>query len=1116
MKEIYPNVKKDARINGGTYKLNDELRGIFDRMFMEDSDPVKAKRLEIQQLNTQLEALGETPTVDPIPSQNTEPEVAAGETPESARAEILSGVSDATDGGEPGIESLGLLDENNQGSERPAGEGKGTATGETSNAVERARIQSELRVRRNELQQLQLSAFTPGEPSAAAKRASEANFLPGALGTENLRESGFRRAISSIITPLKRLADMTAGLREFPGGAEFIKRADNVDAYRNMQRGLFEEPLKKAYAALSKKDISWLMDFKYDENGNAWPNIVKLLDPAGSPEPTEAPTPAIKALQDLHSSINDQATKEQIKWGVLRKLRNDATVVAQRSKIERMPRMVSEAAYHAMLQGSGRLYNSIVDHLYAANLDSNPNLKRIDVDKDIQRYYGRNSTRRLGQLEYSRLIKYAPSVINFDGSDFTLFHFEPYRTLSTSVDRQFGRIGFVREFGQGVVKDVGNAVLKRVLKVFGAAPTPITKEHVLDQLDAKGYLSPGMEKLSMKALVDIARRQPDITLGDSRDTLIAKVLELSPAGLYENLQFGAKNKAMARARYKGLRSLAVELKGVDPGMEPSALLAAVKQRAQEHVQDRLYDTLRNSFGKQGGNLDHFDAAMQLLQGMPYKPLPRTPYTQALRFVSHIVGALQTSTSAAPNVAQTASLVPAFAGAANYFEALRSYMANPEQSVSTIAGLGALKYDVLARTQEPGYAADAWGRWLQQGLAKITGLSQLDIQNNAVAGGSFRLMAESWNKNGVGKSDLGTVKLLRLTDQEVLQMNKGQMDRALLSKIVQNGVNATQFRGEGSWRKGITENSPIARILFAYSSYTNGMARTAGALMREWSSLAQSKDPIQAFGTLKRTVAVLAGTAGAGMASIILRQALKGQFTQQVGKVDQTTLEKAGAGLYEAGVFGATQRFLEPFSADKGVFERGMIGLMPQVTAVGRLMAAVMGGYGKFGRFGPVTRIWEAAKEDTPGLRGASNWFESQAWPDKAQYDSAMATMRKYKEQVAPEQLADIGEHELNPDYYPSALALARNDQQELVEKAQEFYARIPRIIQNKPELGTSVQTVMQGYRASLVQRAPLNLQDLGQLQFLAKLSPTRREQLLELHQRYMAMVDLVAPRQSQD
>jgi len=392
-------------------------------------------------------------------------------------------------------------------------------------------------------------------------------------------------------------------------------------------------------------------------------------------------------------------------------------------------------------------------------------------------------------------------------------------------------------------------------------------------------------------------------------------------------------------------------------------------------------------------------------------------------------------------------------------------------------------------------------------------------NNVVAGESFRLLAEDWNKRGMHESELWIAQQLGLTEDEIKRVRAGNFSATssdLLSKIVQNGVARTQFNTEAKYRQGKVTAHPVLRELFPYQTYAAGAARNTIAMGEEFvKAMAEFKrtgNPLRVLLAGKRIFHMVALYTGVGLLTGALRRLATGAPPEEDEK---TLVAKMFQGLTEVQLLGPASRlimFSDPYNKD---ITKIVFGLMPKVQAAGDVITLAynagqqaIGSDKSLGRLGELSvgiQTKELSKRHAAAVRSVLRWYDKTIFPKQQDYKRVRAMSRAFLKKHD----LDVGPTDLkvNKDYYSIKQALQNLDLNLAMEELQK-------LVRRNIEKGITPLETFTSVRQSLVASRPINMSSGLQLIFLSQLSVEDRQLALQTELMYEAITNALVPRRS--
>jgi hypothetical protein len=993
-------------------------------------------------------------------------------------------------------------------------------------------IFSKLIEARKELKQTKQSQLNPDNMSPTQRRQLTDSVIASALSQESDVDTDKRIKASSWLDPLRHFfTDRSTRLARTPMGNATREALDDAESYRHTWRGKFEVQRKDLLTTLDNSEKAQLREGELQTTDGIgyFGYQRRLLDTTALPEGISAeqvdPESTIGRYKKHLYDINLAMGKEAEKYGVLQTLYGVRQPYEQ-PLVQRMPRFPTEDMYKILKDPGGDGYRALVKTIQHYN----PGMTLRAIDEQLNRMV---DVKKAGILEEARKIKYMPDHLKVNGKTFALFHTDPAVLTNKTVEVQAQRIGLKRQFGEQGLKNATEITTKsgekkpyykfvdRVAEALGV--TPLWNEsRQMQVLSDYGWTEEAMTDnngmpLPLKDLQKLAR----VSKLQTRP-LIDEVLSNINNATTENFSTKFKDSKTGKdiIVYKRLNQIAKELGGVklwdkEHTLEypPEIFLAELKRRLSEEPHDYVAEA-RQRHIMQGGYSSDFDTALALAQGVPVYWQANGPLWKATRFISNLIGAAQTSTSVVANLPQTLVQVPALVGMKNYQQAMKEALTHYNFTEAQMASLGAFTLPTLEWGGEAGDRLVAFSRNVGKLLSHVTGMEGIARWNNTVAAKAVDLWFDALTKhpNNIGVGDVRTLKRLRLTNAEIQAIKSGTATDDIRAKAVQNGVAITQFVTEAPYRRGLVENIPLLKMMFAYSSYAMGTARATRDLIGEWKSAKTQGDWAN---VIRKTAYTLVGSLGAGLASQLLRDAVKGDVSRQD---DETLLAKAGKAILEAQLLGPVQRMVDPFRFDNGDTDKALISTMPQLAVIRDLINAGLG-RGKFGEFGVAERFAEAAKKNTPLARGFVNWYNNLAYPELVEYRNTIQDVAKFKRDFKEAnniQEGQAGESVLNPDYYPVYDSARKGDEQGAGEAAKKYYETKFEDYRTNPQkyiaTGEEPKDIILKLRSSLVQRSPLNMSPTMMALYLQSKDEKSREAAIKAHIEYMKTVEQVAPK----
>jgi hypothetical protein len=664
------------------------------------------------------------------------------------------------------------------------------------------------------------------------------------------------------------------------------------------------------------------------------------------------------------------------------------------------------------------------------------------------------------------------------------------RELQLHVQKD-GRLSMYRdkEFLIRLIKDaVGDdADPEFTASLFEMSPERLTKTIKEMQIEGDaevpmGELIGALEKFDPSSLTDAQVKSLQKFARDIGGVSLSIPNPLK--GMYREM--GAENTVDAEALASAIKADKLQLWG------------ETVQRVRDNYDFFIVDQLRKHHVAGGGDGELFNKVWAMAQGIPLWEHKQTPLHKTARFVSSLIGSLQTSMAVVPNMTQTAQLAQ-FVPLKNMLEAWRSTMMHEPAVHQTLIEMGAFRDAVLHWVYEPGALLDEAGRLLRQGASTLTLQSRMANLNHLISGQAFyNYGMELANPKNLTKHAINTLKRFGFDAKEIARIQAEGLKGDDFKRFVREGIAKTQFTTDAPWHKALIEDVPLAKTLFAYMSYATGtMRNNIDFAVR----LFKDRD----MGSLRRATGLIAGTLGAGITSMILRQAVKGDFRQFKKDEEEGLTNLATGAFVESGLLGPVQRMVTPLNMDNGQTEAGLVRMMPQVSALVDVFNAAIG-RGKFGDFEPGRRLSESLFKNTPAAKVFRDWFDRVAYPEFVQYQVTRQASAKFEVGLTKDEKRNISA-QYNPDYHIIYEFTARNDMEAAKEERDL-------LIKRKIEEGENPLKVLEGLRASLMSRAPVSLSLKNTWAFYRSLSPAEREKHQAVQRRYLGIVNRIAPRRN--
>jgi len=897
--------------------------------------------------------------------------------------------------------------------------------------------------------------------------------------------------VQQVVNRLAQIFDVSYDLTKTASGRESLYKADNVYSYERTKIGEFALRIQKAYRRLSKKDLKWLKGV--DERGIS--NFRMIVEGEA-----KAPNEATQKLAELVWEIQENLGKEAVEYGMMRKVEGGYKEPFEVSETGKLPRFMNPRAHDAVFQGTGAFYDAIVE----AIRELNPELGQKEINRRLRDWRTQPHIRKVGMIEEVRHIPKMPDRVMVDGKLRAVLETDPLLILQQNVQLQARRIGMAKEFGQGALKTTGTTLVKKIGKLFGLKTDYIRVERIKNKLKKAGIpFKAGAKRAELLKLA----KEAEVDVRYTREEVAERIRNFPPELVNKDMLKRLQDVA------KKLGGMPKEFIFTEDGKRVQEASAEFLYNFAERIEQIVeydYERLRKQFVKEGGSAEHFDRALNVLQGIPIREVGRNPITRWGSFLSKMIGVAQTSRAFIPNMLQPASLVPAYTGTQRLLDATASYFTNKKALVEELSVLGIVPISTVQRTMDRSVLSRDLGNILQGIGVRASLLKWATDRNNIIAGEAFRLMADDWKAGGIPESDLVVARELRLSQAEIAAVQRGEMSDATYNKIGQVGVQITQFMSEAPHRKGLAELDPLIRELFPYQNYGIG---TMKSTLRMFSRIHQgwmSGDWVGALQASKTLLSTMGRYALVGMGVKELRNLLVPRKPRPEEK-EKEFWENALSGMLEVQFLGPVQR---GFSLHPSVTDPDKLATMlsPKLRAALSGVAVVInavehirgnpGSIGKYAEFPAPEQAFKVVQQNFGQLDSLIRWHHNFAYPFSEDYFDVRRELYGYERKQITEKIesasSDEERNKLRRDLerarisidIPIALDYNRvfraiqltGDPQEVMEARQAYYDK-------KSKEGVSAEEARSKLRASLQARSPLRAKEEVVSGFLRSLSP---------------------------
>ncbi len=438
----------------------------------------------------------------------------------------------------------------------------------------------------------------------------------------------------------------------------------------------------------------------------------------------------------------------------------------------------------------------------------------------------------------------------------------------------------------------------------------------------------------------------------------------------------------------------------------------------------------------------------------------------------------------------------------YVETTADIVFNKKKRLAEHQAIGAVRDGYTDWSIRPGQRLlDLTGKGIPQAVMWFA--EKAEVWSQAVSARATELWINEVNGK-LGTRDANLLKEdLRLTDDEVLQVARGEMTPAIKTKVIQNGVKIANYLKEDPHRRGLLRNKPLLRWLIPFTSMLNGSTRETGRIMTHITEgiegVKQNRDAdawenlIQASTALIKFVVVCAG---AGFTQKYLRRLITGRPIIDPEDPDEW-YKIAFEALGEGAIFGPYYRILEAGKYSGGDPYRYAINLAPSLSIILEAATAITA-TGKYENSPWGDRLERAGLRFSPAGRAFRNWYDKFVWPERGEYKRTRSLVRKFNKDRGVE--TRYGGGPRNPLYYQIFEAVRDNNEAAATEAVLRFK-------QWSRDNGVDSEQARTGLRSSLQSRRPINLkQDLRE-GFLETLPEQDRLLAEQVQRRYNKLVE---------
>lgn len=1046
LKEIYKKID-GSDIN---VPMNEEFRQVMENLFYEQRQPVIAQRAEVQDLESFVD----------LTKKEFEKLRGQAPDPKATPQDLLK-------------RDAALLAKD-----------KELTTGKM-----------ELAKARDRLREIKLQQYYPGEKNLAEKRFAEMTALNYLRSLPPKEYEGLMNS-----QPVRRISSLFKSSIDQLGNTQarrlIQEKADDHQVFFNGLVGRFDRAIKDMFYGPSKER----RELSLDKTSPSWQSATREnFDELSAKTPRDK-TQLSKAVQDMgkmYRIMYDVFSNALIQNSVLRKLPSGDFVSNKYREELTIPRLLTPEGWKIMKGYGGEAWRKFVEKTVELNKDHNPGMTFEQAEVDLTKSFEAATTRNVGSVEGSRSIKYLPDYVLLDsGQRINVFHTDPAEIARKWVEHTARRLGIIKYFGQGVLKDYAErpGVLRKVLRAVGFK-TEYNKVQLADQLVQSNLLTQQEAAALSKAQLAKMSKDMDLPLGPTPEELLGMVHSLSS---YDVQRIAETPKNSPERAEKELRRIASKLRGIDSQADLDVVMAGIKHRVTEHVMDDVISAYASLHKHEGGNPEDVKQIFRDLQGIPRDVLESTPLGRAAETGMNVVGTMHTSLSPVKNAFQTATTLTSEAGVEGLVKAYAQVARNYHGELKEAIDLGAFRSTIYQ-----GWASDTsfgllkLGRLLKENVGRVLQTRTAEF-NNLVAAVVGKNLANKWRGGGFGRGDEIQARRMRLNDAEIAEIKSGQMSDHTYAKIVQNMVATTQYVTEGPHRKAGIELNPWTKAVFAYTSYAFGRSRQVADMVHGMQDAVKSRDPVAIYKASRPIMLTLASAVGVGVLQSALIQAMKGRPVV----VGDDWWDTVTGALFETQVLGYATQLATPLESPNTTANYAM-SLVPLVNFANQFVKTTFG-LGRYGQFDLGKRWLEFFKSQTPAATMIDKNLTYFKYPERQRYDEARALLSRWERNQPGYVSKPTGDNPLNPDYYPVFEALANNQYR---EAQQLTHAYVHKVIQMSKEQQRDPDEFMAAMKQSLLAKSPINLSEEKMFKFLKSLPPEKRQQILRLDVRYKAMVD---------
>jgi radical SAM superfamily enzyme len=358
------------------------------------------------------------------------------------------------------------------------------------------------------------------------------------------------------------------------------------------------------------------------------------------------------------------------------------------------------------------------------------------------------------------------------------------------------------------------------------------------------------------------------------------------------------------------------------------------------------------------------------------------------------------------------------------------------------------------------------------------------------------------------------RLSRLTDDQVLEIARGEMSPQTRTKALQNATSSIVGLTEASINRAWIQNNPAGRVLVPFMSVVTATTRTGTAIAEGVRNQLRIASDRNLPASVRQTAALGAVSAGTTLlayaASILGRGWVQRYFRRAVmGQplVDPDDPEKwyaiLGQALAEGGIFGPFYRLFEAGKYANWNASRYAAQLFFPIGLIAEIGSALIG-QGRYAGTPWARRLRDLGATRMPMYRMARNWWDRLMYPMRQDYQTTRKLVRKWEKDQG--RTFPYGEPGRRNFYYYRVFEAIRDGDDDALSQAIATYKDWAK------EQGWDAERARNGLRSSLDTRRPINLSGADRQAFLDSLTPEQRDTALALDSYYRARRDRITRR----